>query len=271
MEILADLSEASSVKSAIKANWLAYHYHLWDAPHTELVVSDHLTWLVTDIPDHFMNVVACTQLPNEGLGNIFEEAMAHFRQLNVTRFSWLVEENSQAAEVKKHLLAHGLVLRDAFAVEMAADLNDVPDDIPLPAGLSISLVQDTETLQQWIHVASRGFGVAETDENRWREIFDNLVFAPPFYTYLARLDGEPVATAQLFAAEGVAGIYNITCLAEARGRGIGTALTTVPLLEARAMGYCVGILQASTLGFNVYRKIGFQEYGKLSVFTWQRE
>lgn len=269
--ILNDLSNASSVKAALKANWLSYHYHLWQAENVEMAVGPYLTWLVTEIPDHFMNVVVCSQLPEDDIEDIFEEAMAHFRELNVSRLSWLIEENARAEVVKSHLLAHGLTLRDSFAIEMAADLGALPDDIRLPDGLSIFPVENRETLQQWIRVASSGFGVAEKYENAWCDIFDNVVFAPPFHTYLAFLNGRPVATAQLFAYSGVAGIYNITCLPEARGRGIGTALTVTPLLDARKLGYRVGILQASELGLNVYRKLGFQEYGKLSVLAWQRE
>lgn len=269
--ILNDLSNSSSVKAALKANWLGYHYHLWQAENAEMAVGPHLTWLVTDIPDHFMNVVVCSQLPQVDIEDIFEEAMAHFRELNVSRLSWLIEENVHAEDVKNHLLSHGLILRDSFAVEMAADLRALPDDSLLPDGLSILPVENRDTLQQWIRVASSGFGVAEKNENAWCDIFDNVVFAPPFQTYLAFLNHKPVATAQLFAFAGVAGVYNITCLPEARGRGIGTALTVAPLLAARKMGYRVGILQASELGLNVYRKLGFQEYGKLSVLTWQRQ
>jgi len=268
--LLNDLSNESAVKSAIKTNWLSYHYHLWQAANAEFAVGPYLTWLITDIPDHFMNVVVCSQLPEDKIENLFEEAMLRFAELNVTRASWLIEENARAENIKNQLVARGLKLRDAFAVEMAADLGALPNNLLLPDGLSIIQVKNRATLKQWIHVASRGFGVAEKDENAWCDLFDKVVFAPPFHTYLAVLNGKPVATAQLFTHEGVAGIYNISCLPEERGRGIGTAVTMAPLLEAHKLGYRVGILQASQLGLKVYTKLGFQEYGKLSVLTWER-
>ena len=86
------------------------------------------------------------------------------------------------------------------------------------------------------------------------------------FTYVATLDGRPVATSQLFVGAGVAGIYNVTCLPEARGQGIGRAITLAPLLEARRQGYATSILQASDLGYPVYRRLGFRDYGRLNAY-----
>jgi predicted acetyltransferase len=82
------------------------------------------------------------------------------------------------------------------------------------------------------------------------------------------LDGKPVATSQLFTSAAVAGIYNVTCLPEARNKGIGAAITMAPLRDAVEMGYCVGILQASDMGYPVYKRLGFEDFGKLSLYYW---
>jgi predicted acetyltransferase len=80
-----------------------------------------------------------------------------------------------------------------------------------------------------------------------------------------------VSTSLLFLAEGVAGIYFVATIPEARRRGIGFAITIKALKEAREMGYWVSILQASKMGEPVYRKIGFQEYCKISSYIWMNE
>ena len=81
--ILADFSDTKLVKAAIKANWENYHYCLGRAPSVELSIGKYLTWLITNMPDHFMNLVVCTELPEEGLDELIEDALSHFRSRNI--------------------------------------------------------------------------------------------------------------------------------------------------------------------------------------------
>jgi GNAT superfamily N-acetyltransferase len=269
MKILRDFSADRLVRKAIKANWENYHYCLAVSPSVELSISRYLTWFITNVPDHFMNLVVCTQLPSKGMDELVENALTHFRSSNIGKVTWLIQEGVPEAEIKNHLLSHGLTYSESNGAEMAADLEWIPDQPPLPSGLRIVRVEDKPTLRQWIHVASAGFGVAEQYEAVWYEFFAEAVFEQPFWTYLALLNGRPVGTSQLFLSAGVAGIYNVTCLPDARGQGIGTAITQAPLLDARAIGYRISILQASDAGARVYRRLGFQDFGGLSVYLWE--
>jgi predicted GNAT family acetyltransferase len=77
--------------------------------------------------------------------------------------------------------------------------------------------------------------------------------------FLGFLNGIPIATSALAVDSGVAGIYVVATVPSVRGKGIGRAMTVMPLLEARQLGYRVGILQASAMGYSLYQKIGFRE------------
>jgi GNAT superfamily N-acetyltransferase len=269
MKILRDFSADRMVRRAIKANWENYHYCLAVSPSVELSIGRYLTWFITNVPDHFMNLVVCTQLPSKGADTLIEHAMNHFRSLGIGKVTWLVHEGVPADKMKKYLLSHGLTFSESHGTEMGADLESVPQELPLAAGLRIVRVEDKDTLRQWIHVASVGFGVAEQYEQVWYEFFAEAVFEQPFWTYLAQWNGRPVGTSQLFLSAGVAGIYNVTCLPEARRQGIGAAITQAPLLDARAIGYRIAILQASEAGAKVYRRLGFHDFGGLSVYLWE--
>ena len=268
--ILADFTDTASVKASIKENWKNYHYFLGRAPSVELSIGRHLTWLITDMPDHFMNLVVCTDLPQEGIDNLIKEALDHFKTLNIKKLSWLAETGVPAQEIKKYLMANGLTFRESFATEMAIDLTAISEDRVDPDGLEIQLVDDDESLRQWIHVASVGFGVPPEMEDVWFEFFNYAACRTPFQTYLGLLHGKPVATSQVSISAGVTGIYNVTCLPEARRRGIGSALVMKPLLATRNIGMKIGVLQSSSMGYNAYRKLGFQDFGQLSVYLWDQ-
>jgi GNAT superfamily N-acetyltransferase len=267
--ILSEHSGRKSVKSAIRANWEAYHYCLGRSSNVELSVGRYLNWLMTDLPDYFINLVVCNQLPSKGVDDLVESALAHFRSMNIKKLSWLSHEDVPSTEIYKALLARGLTFKESFATEMAVDLSSLPEDLPTHPDLRIVSVVDGSALKQWIHVASVGFRISEKYEKVWYDFFVDAIFNPQFRTYLALLNGKPVGTSQVFLSEGVAGIYNVTCIPEARGKGIGSAITLTPLLKAREMGYRIGILQASKQGYNVYRRLGFQDFGNLSLYLWE--
>ena len=269
--ILSELSAEKSVKTAIEANWEAYHYCLGRSPNVELSIGRYLTWLMTNLPDHFMNLVVCTQLPSEGADELIESALAHFRSINVRKLSLLAHEDVPSVEINRVLLGHGLTFKESFATEMAVDLSVLPEELPAHPGLRIVRVVDGNALRQWIHVASIGFRISEKFEKVWYDFFVDAVFDGQFQTYLALLNGKPVGTSQLFLSEGVAGIYNVTCIPEVRGQGIGSAITLAPLLKARELGYRIGILQASQRGYSVYRRLGFQDFGELSLYLWEND
>lgn len=266
--ILSDFSVPLLV-GAIKANWADYYISLGHSPEAELFFGPYLTWFLSGVPDPFLNVVLCTQLPHEGAGEIIDETLAHFRSRDVKRLSWWAETDTPRMDLDRLLVPRGLTFKEG-GTGMAVDLMELHEELSIPAGLTIKLVQDKAALKQWIHVASIGFGIPENGERRFLGLFADLGYESPVRSYLAIWNGQPVGTSQLFLSAGVAGIYNVTCTPEARHQGIGTALTLTALREARILGYRISILQASHLGYTVYRRLGFQDFGKLNTYQWER-
>jgi ribosomal protein S18 acetylase RimI-like enzyme len=264
--ILTDLSVPVLV-AAVKANMFAWFRYLGKSPKAELFESPKLTWFLTSRPTSFANGVLYSQLEPDKVDETIEKTRAYFESKNVSTFSWWVEQGTQPPNLGDHLIARGFK-HVAGSPGMAIDLFAMNEDSVSPPGLMIERVSDREMLKQWAYVSTVSYGLPESSVNSWFAIFDELGLELPLRNYVGILNGKVVATSQLFLAAGVAGIYLVGTMPEARRQGVGAALTRAPMQEARAMGYRVGTLGSSPKGLGVYRQLGFQEYCKLSHYIW---
>jgi GNAT superfamily N-acetyltransferase len=268
-DISKDLSTQALVK-AIKHNRFEWYGYFGRSPETEFYESPHLTWLLTQIPNPLLNTVTHTHLNREKADEIIEGTLAHFKSENVTRFTWWVEPDSQPTDLGERLLAHGFTYEQG-PPGMAVDMATLNESIQAPPDLSIEHVGDAGILKQWVSILSSGFELPDGIQGKVFDLLAGLGFDLPSRKYLGFLNGEPVSIAELFLGAGVAGIYSVATLPEARRQGIGAVMTLAPLLEARALGYRIGILHASKMGLGVYRRLGFQEYCKMSYYKYKLE
>lgn len=259
-----DISEQAMIK-AIKANLREYYDYLGRSPQAEFFESPELRWLITGIPHPFLNHVLHTRLTSSNVDARIRETLEYFRSKGIPKFSWWVEPDSQPPDLNKHLLAHGLTFTDDEP-GMACDLFKINEVAPSSPTFTIECVRDLEMLRHWVRAALDGFGLPENMVEPCFDLFAGLGFDLPLRSYVGFMDGKPVVTSQLFLGAGVAGIYWVATVPEARQRGLGTAITLAPLREARDMGYKLGILHPSEMGYSVYRRIGFQEFCKMNHF-----
>lgn len=76
--------------------------------------------------------------------------------------------------------------------------------------------------------------------------------------FLALLDGEPVGIAMTMVSHDVAGIYWVGSLEQARGKGIGRAVTAAATNAGFDLGANVASLQASPMGKPIYEAMGYE-------------
>jgi GNAT superfamily N-acetyltransferase len=229
----------------------------------------YYTWH-TPIPHPWYSGVVCSVPPGPDADDAARASIEYFKARGVAAFIWWFAPEVRAADWSPYLLPHGFVL-DQRTPGMAADLAGLSAPEPL-APVEIRRVEDLETLDLWVRTFVAGYEVPETWAGPMLRVYRDLLGAnAPMRYYLAHLDGRPVATATLFLAAGVAGIYDVATLPSARGRGIGTAVTLVPLLDARGTGYRVGILQSSPRGLPVYERMGFRTVCRMEHFFWRAD
>jgi GNAT superfamily N-acetyltransferase len=265
-DILNDFSEQALIKAIENNDYaLTPFSHNWER--AEVYSGTDMCWCLTDISFPMCNAAFHIRLKPEQVDAAIESFKAKANRKKVP-VQWYIGHDTQPANLGDKLAAHGFTTYGGGA-GMAIDLKKMNEGFPLPSGLRIIEVKDTNTLKTWCHVTSVGFGMPEPAETALLEWFKtDIEYNQPVKFYLGLLEGKPVATSMYFLGEGVVGIYFVATLPEARNRGIGFAVTQKPLREGREIGYRTGILQASRMGEPVYRKMGFKEYCRVQSYTW---
>jgi ribosomal protein S18 acetylase RimI-like enzyme len=269
-KMLKDLSE-SSLMTAIESNLFAFFlasFKEWSK--AEIHDTPELMWSITEIPFPLFNGVLRARLSPDTTDDAINAAITRCKSKNVPML-WWTGPSTQPSDLGSRLSARGF--QAAELPGMAADLNTLPENVELPEKLAIQRVASDEALETWCRVLCTAFEFSDFVADAFFDFSRSLGFDPhfPYRNYLGYLEDEPVSTSSLFLGAGVAGIYNVTTLKEARRKGIGTAMTAVPLVEARSSGYRVGILHSSESGFKVYRNLGFIEYCKIFQYIWSDE
>ena len=160
--------------------------------------------------------------------------------------------------------ADRLRLRPLFT-EPGMILTPLTDAPVTTAGLEIRAAATPQDLLVYNDTMTAGFGgspwamppVLET-----RRLLDE----PGLWHFIGLLNGEPVATAMCLARDGIAGIFNVSTVPAYRRLGIGEAITRHAAIAGRDHGCTAAALQASAMGEPVYRRMGFQEMNRYTVW-----
>lgn len=247
--ILTDLSDGS-LALAVKANLYAFFRLLGRAPQAEFSEQDRLARWRTRVPHFWFNGVLCTRAPQADETLVIEDTLAYFRQRGVSGFTWWPETGVDVHAWAQALAPHGFRL-DANTPGMALALADLPATPALPDGLVIRPVGDLAALREWAHAFVLGYGLPAAWEDPFYDLMAGLGLDLPLRYYTGYLHGQPVAVSTLFLAAGVAGLYNVATLPEARG-----------------LGYRASILQSSEMGLRVYQRLGFRTVCQMAHLFW---
>ncbi|HYM40927.1 MAG TPA: GNAT family N-acetyltransferase, partial [Thermoplasmata archaeon] len=223
-----------------------------------------ITWFATGLPDPLFNGVMTAQLAAEEVARRIDELLAEFRNRGLP-LEWTVGSSTVPPELGRHLQAKGLT-HVLVVPGMAMDLAQLPEE-PLPRNLTIDRVESRGDLEAFICIFATTFQI---DEALVPRLMDIRMGMPPdrrenSVAFLGRLDGQAVASSELFTSAGVAGLYSVGTLPAVRGLGLGRAMTAAALREGRDRGYRIGALQGTELGVPVYRRLGFREYGRFEI------
>ncbi len=138
-------------------------------------------------------------------------------------------------------------------------LRDRAKTRPLADGAELKQVTDSDQAEDYWRIAASAYA----DNGFPPEVFgfndDHAgLWADDIAAFIAYLDGKPVSIAMTVVNHGVAGIYWVGSLGEARGKGLGTAVTAAATNAGFDRGAEVASLQASPKGKPIYEAMGYE-------------
>ncbi|MBA2680287.1 MAG: hypothetical protein H0U76_18055 [Ktedonobacteraceae bacterium] len=254
---------------AMEGNLAAYIMYCSCIPGAQVQQeADHISAL-TGIHQPSLNVVLRARLQEDDAHERIAEIMKPFKARNVPMLWWIFP-GTQPTNLARYLTAHGLTYYQD-GPGMAGDLALLPSTLSLPPGCTIEEVESQETLDEWIKTSALIFTGTSQQIDPDYVAFERCLgwgSDQPYRRFLARLHGEPVATSAMFLGGGAAGLYSVGTLPSARRRGIGTAVSLAPLLNARARGYTLAVLESSPIGYTMYVRLGFREFCRVRSYLW---
>ncbi|MEE9280683.1 MAG: GNAT family N-acetyltransferase [Myxococcota bacterium] len=257
--MLKDLSEPALVQ-AVEQNLFEWYRRLGASPGIEVHDEPRMLWGLTDIHVPIFNGVLRAQIQPGEVDAAIDEVLGRAKVRGVP-IMWWTGPVTEPSDLPQALEARGFV-REESAPGMALHLDRLIEDaVPLPTGFEIERVRDVETLYTWCSVMVPGFGLPDVAIEGWHRLYRAVGVGAdaPVRHFLGRLEGRDVATASVNFGAGVGGIYNVSTQPEARGRGIGYAISLRAALEARQAGYEAALLHSSEMGHPVYLRMGFRD------------
>ncbi len=267
--ILSVTNRAMTV-NAIEQNLIAWLDVFKGLEGTFFDDSHGLKRTITDIPMALFNSIMNAQLEPEAVEPAIEYVLADARARNVP-ILWWVGPSSRPADLAASLLDHGFCV-DEDGPGMAVELDRLIERVPASDGVSILPAEHDASWRAWCEAMAGGFEIpayrAELAKEQWHFLLSKAQ-TDKIRAYTAWRLNRPVATSLLLLGGGVAGIYAVATIPEERRKGIGAQVTLHALNAARALGYKVGILQSSEMGYPVYRALGFREYCRITSYRWK--
>lgn len=252
--------------SAIEGNLIECFLNFGRVPQAELHENDGALWFSTGLPAAPYNVVLRTQWADDIDARV-GRMLAYYQQRQ-TPLAWFVTPFTQPASLTHHLATHGLAVAEKLT-GMAVNLDTLPAPALRSPDITIQRVSDEAAMRTFVKLLMHRWQLSPALSDTLYAWHSAIAFRPdsPGHYWLAFHNHVPVAKAFLYLGAGVAGIYGVYTLPEARGLGIARAMTLTAYRAARALGCRIGVLDSTEVAVNLYRQIGFVEQCPIHIYA----
>jgi GNAT superfamily N-acetyltransferase len=276
----------------IQTNMIAYFRLFAGLPGITLVEED-VTWIVSGKREPGNHVLQ-TQIPSDSIDHRIDEIINQIGQ-STDQVDWYVFPSCQPADLGERLAARGLAggpdgtwtlvgkIGGPGGNWMLVDLSALPSTPPLSDHFAsghfhVEYVCNQPMLAEWLLTSCAGFGhtvppLDRLEEQPFYAAYARHGFGADAYSlhYIGYLDDQPVTSATLLLAGGIAGLFDISTPLAHRRQGFGSAITWAMLQEAQKRGVEQAYVWSSAMGKGVYRGVGFvpAEIG-MREYQWKK-
>ncbi len=216
---------------ALEENTYGAYADFAAGPQGEVDATPEMVRYISGVPFPLFNGVVRARLPSHELDARIAAILRPFAVRALPLF-WWIGPSTQSADLGARLLAHGFVHEEDMP-GMAVHLHALPQAPPSVPGLAVIPATTGEALGQWVQAGLRGFDFPPDLGPALLEMGTRQCLRPDprWIYYRGERHGQTVATAALFLHAGVAGIYCVSTVPDARRQGIGAAMTWVALQQ----------------------------------------
>ncbi|NVM19650.1 MAG: hypothetical protein HWN80_18255 [Candidatus Lokiarchaeota archaeon] len=249
--------------SSIEQNLNDFYLKCSRHPNFESMDNDKLKWVRAKNAD-WPSCIFHANLNAFDL-NLEIEQVKNLIQANKAPDGWTVGPLTQPKNLGKSLLNHNF--SDVFhQAGMALDLSKLIRSANINTALNIKKVENEEDLSNWSNIVSAVFHIKVDDE-----LLEFLRSQSDVKFYIGRYYEQYVSALLLHLIPEVAGLHAVSTLPDYRNQNFALTLSHRALLDAHDLGYKYGVLQASSMGQFVYKKLGFRKYCDIITYSLSGE
>jgi GNAT superfamily N-acetyltransferase len=223
-------------------------------------------WFENPIPIIPYNGILKFQV-EEDIDQRIDRLVRHFHERRVA-FMWIVHPTALPLDLPERLRERGLQEVE-LVPGMARSLTDLPELPPLPEGIEVRKVEESDT-SEYCDFASWRWGVPEEYGGQFRATLAEFRIGKPgakAHAWQAWRGGQPVAKAGAYLTTGSAGIYGVATRPAARRLGLARFVSLTALKTARTLGKDLAVLHSTPMAERLYRSLGFETIAEFRLFA----
>lgn len=263
--------------SQVQENLIAYHRLFADLPGISFIEEEIVYIACRGLPEP---KVLRTNFTGSDISGSVKNALDRIGR-TTKNIDWLLFPSCQPADLDNQLIKHADAAADGWrlvgkvggpgGIWMLAELTSLSDRPYVSPNFHVIRVSNEDQLREWERINLKGFGSNEDQILYGAFLRQGFGTDSNVLNYIGFLNDQPITSATLFLAGGIAAVYNVSTPESFRRQGFGSAITRAALEDAIHRGYRSAFLQSSTLGKSVYSNLGFTttDFG-IREYVWQK-